>query len=180
MTMPIETEQLHKHFGALRAVDGIDLAVQPGEIYGLLGPNGSGKTTLIRLLVGLMRPTSGRAVVLGHAMPNKATLSQVGYMTQAGALYDDLTVRENIDFFAAMCGGVDRARVDEVIALVDLDERAGSLVRTLSGGMKQRTSLACALAHRPRLLLLDEPRSASTRSCGPSSGPTFVAWPTTG
>jgi len=157
MTMPIETEQLHKHFGALRAVDGIDLAVQPGEIYGLLGPNGSGKTTLIRLLVGLMRPTSGRAVVLGHAMPNKATLSQVGYMTQAGALYDDLTVRENIDFFAAMCGGVDRARVDEVIALVDLDERAGSLVRTLSGGMKQRTSLACALAHRPRLLLLDEP-----------------------
>ena len=157
MTMPIATEQLHKHFGALRAVDGIDLVVQPGEIYGLLGPNGSGKTTLIRLLVGLMRPTAGRAVVLGHAMPNKATLSQVGYMTQAGALYDDLTVRENIDFFAAMCGGVDRARVDEVIALVDLQERAGSLVRTLSGGMKQRTSLACALAHRPRLLLLDEP-----------------------
>jgi len=157
MTMPIETQQLHKHFGALRAVDGIDLTVQPGEIYGLLGPNGSGKTTLIRLLVGLLRPTAGLAVVLGHAMPNKATLSQVGYMTQAGALYDDLTVRENIDFFAAMCGGVDRARVDEVIALVDLDERAGSLVRTLSGGMKQRTSLACALAHRPRLLLLDEP-----------------------
>jgi len=155
--MPIETQQLHKHFGALRAVDGIDLTVQPGEIYGLLGPNGSGKTTLIRLLVGLLRPTAGLAVVLGHAMPNKATLSQVGYMTQAGALYDDLTVRENIDFFAAMCGGVDRARVDEVIALVDLDERAGSLVRTLSGGMKQRTSLACALAHRPRLLLLDEP-----------------------
>ncbi len=157
MIMPIVTEQLRKHFGALRAVDGIDLTVHPGEIYGLLGPNGSGKTTLIRLLVGLLRPTAGLAVVLGHAMPNKATLSQVGYMTQAGALYDDLTVRENISFFAAMCGGADRARVDEVIALVDLQERAGSLVRTLSGGMKQRTSLACALAHRPRLLLLDEP-----------------------
>ncbi len=157
MIMPIVTEQLRKHFGALRAVDGIDLTVQPGEIYGLLGPNGSGKTTLIRLLVGLLRPTAGLAVVLGHAMPNKAALSQVGYMPQAEALYDDLTVRENISFFAAMCGGVDRARVDEVIALVDLQERAGSLVRTLSGGMKQRTSLACALAHRPRLLLLDEP-----------------------
>ncbi len=157
MTMPIETEQLHKHFGALHAVDGIDLVVRPGEIYGLLGPNGSGKTTLIRLLVGLLRPTAGRASVLGHAMPNKAALSQVGYMTQAGALYGDLTVRENIDFFAAMCGGVKRARVDEVLALVELQDRANSLVRTLSGGMKQRTSLAGALAHRPRLLLLDEP-----------------------
>lgn len=157
METPLETRQLHKHFGALRAVDGIDLTVRPGEIYGLLGPNGSGKTTLIRLLVGLLRPTAGQAVVLGHAMPNKAVLAQVGYMTQAGALYDDLTVRENVDFFAAMCGGVNRARVAEVIALVDLGERAGSLVRTLSGGMKQRASLACALAHRPRLLLLDEP-----------------------
>jgi ABC-2 type transport system ATP-binding protein len=157
MQVPIETQQLHKHFGALHAVDGVNLSIRPGEIYGLLGPNGSGKTTLMRLLVGLLRPTCGRAIVLGHAMPNKATLAQVGYMTQAGALYDDLTVRENIDFFAAMCGRVDRARIDEVIALVELGERANSLVRTLSGGMKQRTSLACALAHRPRLLLLDEP-----------------------
>lgn len=157
MKRPIETTELHKHFGALHAVDGVDLTVRPGEIYGLLGPNGSGKTTLIRLLVGLLRPTAGRAVVLDHTMPNKEVLAQVGYMTQAGALYDDLTVRENVGFFAAMCGGVDRARVDEVIALVDLGERADSLVRTLSGGMKQRTSLASALAHRPRLLLLDEP-----------------------
>jgi len=155
--MPIETRQLHKHFDTLRAVNGIDLVVQPGEIYGLLGPNGSGKTTLIRLLVGLLHPTSGEAHILGHTMPNKAVLTQVGYMTQASALYGDLTVRENINFFTAMCGGVDRARVDEVIALVDLTERANSLVRTLSGGMKQRTSLACALAHRPQLLLLDEP-----------------------
>jgi ABC-2 type transport system ATP-binding protein len=90
-------------------------------------------------------------------MPNKAILADVGYMTQAHALYEDLTVAENISFFAEMCGLADRARVDEVLDLVDLRDRAGSPVRTLSGGMKQRTSLACALVHRPRLLLLDEP-----------------------
>jgi len=153
----VETKALHKHFGPIRAVDGIDLIVQAGEIYGLLGPNGSGKTTLIRLLTGLLRPNSGSITVLGQAMPSKATLYQVGYMTQASALYEELTLRENIAFFAEMCGGVSRARVDELIALVDLQDRADSLVRTLSGGMKQRTSLACALVHRPRLLLLDEP-----------------------
>jgi ABC-2 type transport system ATP-binding protein len=153
----VETDDLHKHFGSIRAVDGLTLSVRAGEIYGLLGPNGSGKTTLIRLLVGLLKPTSGSATVLGHAMPEKEILAQVGYMTQASALYEDLTVRENVAFFGEMCGGPTRAHVDEVIALVDLSERAGSLVRTLSGGMRQRASLACALVHRPRLLLLDEP-----------------------
>ena len=153
----VETKALHKHFGPIRAVDGIDLTVQAGEIYGLLGPNGSGKTTLIRLLTGLLKPNSGSITVLGQAMPSKAILYQVGYMTQASALYEELTLRENIAFFAEMCGGVSQARVDELIALVDLQDRADSLVRTLSGGMKQRTSLACALVHRPRLLLLDEP-----------------------
>jgi len=153
----IRTEALHKHFGPLHAVDGVELSVQAGEIYGLLGPNGSGKTTLIRLLIGLLRPTSGQAVVLGRPMPDKPVLAQVGYMTQATALYDDLSARENLTFFAEMCGGASRARVDEVLALVDLAGRGSSLVRTLSGGMKQRLSLACALVHRPRLLLLDEP-----------------------
>jgi ABC-2 type transport system ATP-binding protein len=157
MDTVVETRALHKHFGHIRAVDGLELAVQAGEIYGLLGPNGSGKTTLIRLLTGLLKPTAGSATVLGRAMPCKAVLAQVGYMTQASALYEDLTLRENIVFFAEMCGGASRAQVDEVVALVDLQDRAGSLVRTLSGGMKQRTSLACALVHRPRLLLLDEP-----------------------
>jgi len=157
MDTVVETRALHKHFGPIRAVDGLELAVQTGEIYGLLGPNGSGKTTLIRLLTGLLKPTAGSVTVLGRAMPCKATLARVGYMTQASALYEDLTLRENIVFFAEMCGGASRARVDEVIELVDLRDRAGSLVRTLSGGMKQRTSLACALVHRPRLLLLDEP-----------------------
>jgi len=154
---PVQTTDLHKHFGPIRAVDGLSLSVRAGEIYGLLGPNGSGKTTLIRLLIGLLKPTSGSVRVLGRSMPDKAILAQVGYMTQASALYEDLTVRENVAFFAEMCGGAGRERVDEVVGLVDLQERAGSLVRTLSGGMKQRTSLACALVHRPRLLLLDEP-----------------------
>jgi ABC-2 type transport system ATP-binding protein len=157
MDAVIETHALHKHFGAIRAVDGVDMAVRPGEIYGLLGPNGSGKTTLIRLLIGLLRATEGTATVLGHAVPDKSLLAEVGYMTQSSALYEDLTVRENVGFFAEMCGGVPRARVDEVIALVNLDDRADSVVRTLSGGMRQRASLACALVHRPRLLLLDEP-----------------------
>jgi len=153
----VRTNELHKHFGPIRAVDGLNIAVQAGEIYGLLGPNGSGKTTLIRLIAGLLKPTTGGVTTLGQAMPSKTILDQVGYMTQTSALYKDLTIRENIAFFAQMCGGASRARVDEVIALVDLQDRADSLVRTLSGGMKQRTSLACALVHWPRLLLLDEP-----------------------
>jgi ABC-2 type transport system ATP-binding protein len=157
MDSVIHTEALHKHFGSLHAVYGVDLEVQAGEIYGLLGPNGSGKTTLIRLLIGLLRPTSGKAVLLGRPMPDKPVLAQVGYMTQATALYDDLSARENVTFFAEMCGGASHARVDEVLALVELADRGDSLVRTLSGGMKQRLSLACALVHRPRLLLLDEP-----------------------
>jgi len=160
MNTVAEAQALCKHFGPIRAVDGLDLAVQAGEIYGLLGPNGSGKTTLIRLLIGLLKPTAGRAAILGQAMPDKAILSQVGYMTQASALYDDLSVKDNVAFFAEMCGlppADSRARIAEVLELVNLHDRAGSLVRTLSGGMKQRTSLAVALVHRPRLLLLDEP-----------------------
>jgi ABC-2 type transport system ATP-binding protein len=157
MDTVVETRQLHKHFGAIRAVDGIDLSVKSGEIYGLLGPNGSGKTTLIRLLIGLLEPTSGSVKLLDQVIPNKEILAQAGYMTQASALYEDLTVRENITFFAEMCGRIDKSWIDEVIELVELNDRSHSLVRTLSGGLKQRTSLACSLVHRPRLLLLDEP-----------------------
>jgi ABC-2 type transport system ATP-binding protein len=157
MNAVVEAQDLHKHFGPIRAVDGLSLSVQAGEVYGLLGPNGSGKTTLIRLLVGLLKPTSGSASIMGQAMPAKEILAHVGYMTQASALYEDLTVRENVAFFGEMCGGISREQVDEAISLVDLTERAGSLVRTVSGGMRQRTSLACAVVHRPQLLLLDEP-----------------------
>lgn len=153
----LETIALQKHFGKIHAVDGVDLSIKSGEIYGLIGPNGSGKTTLIRLCLGLLIPTNGTIRLLGKSIPDKAILSKVGYMTQASALYEELTVRENVAFFAEMCGSHESAWIDEAVALVDLQDRASSLVRTLSGGMRQRTSLACSLAHRPRLLLLDEP-----------------------
>ena len=153
----LEAIELQKHFGKIHAVAGVNLSIERGEIYGLIGPNGSGKTTLIRLCLGLLRPTTGTVRLLGKPIPDKAILSKVGYMTQASALYEELTVRENVAFFARMCGSHEPAWIDEVITLVDLSDRARSLVRTLSGGMRQRTSLACSLAHRPLLLLLDEP-----------------------
>ncbi len=153
----VDTRNVSRHFGQIRAVDDVSIAIQQGEIYGLLGPNGSGKTTLIRLILGLLRPTSGSIRLLDVEMPDKKVLSQVGYMTQASALYEELTIRENINFFAEIYGHCDTRWINEIIDLVDLGDRARSPVRTLSGGMRQRTSLACAMAHRPQLLLLDEP-----------------------
>jgi len=153
----VETESVCKSFGMIRAVDEVSIAIREGEIYGLLGPNGSGKTTLIRLMLGLLRPTTGMVRLFNEIMPNKQVLSRVGYMTQASALYEELTIRENVLFFAKIYGHCDIKWISDVIDLVDLGERSSSPVRTLSGGMRQRTSLACALAHRPRLLLLDEP-----------------------
>ncbi len=157
MDYVIETHQVRRAFGDFEAIRGVDLRIRSGETYGLLGPNGAGKTTLIRMFVGLLRPTDGRVSVLGRAMPDKGILAQVGYMTQAKAIYTDLSVRQNVRFFGAMAGQRDESRVDEVIALVNLSDWADSPVGKLSGGMQQRTSLACALVHRPRLLLLDEP-----------------------
>lgn len=153
----LETIGLRKYFGKLHAVDGVNLSIQSGEIYGLIGPNGSGKTTLIRLCLGLLSPTNGAIQLLGKSIPNKTILSDVGYMTQATALYEELTVRENVAFFAGMCNSQNPEWIDDAINLVDLQDRAKSFVKTLSGGMRQRTSLACAIAHRPRLLMLDEP-----------------------
>ena len=155
VTYAIEAEGLVKSFGQRRALDGVSLRVKSGEVYGLLGPNGSGKTTLIRSLVGLVEPDAGTVRVLGSSIPNLRVLSQVGYMTQAAALYPDLSVEENVQFFAAIYGAASGVR--PALEMVELWERRSSVVGTLSGGMRTRASLACALVHRPRVLLLDEP-----------------------
>jgi ABC-2 type transport system ATP-binding protein len=153
--LAVEATEVVKSFGDLRALDGVSLRVPRREIYGLLGPNGSGKTTLIRCLVGLVRPDSGSVRVLGRSLPDLGVLGRVGYMTQAAALYPDLSVLENIRFFAAIYGtGTD---VDEALQVVELEQRKHSIVAQLSGGMRTRLSLACAIVHRPELLLLDEP-----------------------
>ena len=155
MSAAVEVTGVTKAFGAMTVLDRVDLRVGAGEIYGLLGPNGAGKTTLIRAIVGLVRPDAGTITVLGRPIPDRHVLAEVGYMTQASAVYADLTVQENVRFFAAIHGAGKRA--NEVIEAVGLAERATSIVATLSGGMRQRVSLACALVNAPRLLLLDEP-----------------------
>jgi ABC-2 type transport system ATP-binding protein len=151
----VDVEGVAKRFGEIKALDGVTLRVRAGEIYGLLGPNGAGKTTLIRAIVGLVAPDAGSVTVLGRKLPNLDVLREVGYMTQQAALYPGLSVEENVRFFAAINGaenGVQRA-----LELVDLANRKSSVVATISGGMRQRCSLACALVHNPKLLLLDEP-----------------------
>jgi len=153
----VEAEGLSKTFGSIRAVDGVDLSLQPGFIYGLLGPNGSGKTTLIRLLAGLARPTSGEARILGTRMPSRPMLGRIGYMPQAEALYPELSVGENLGFFARLEGAFSRDAVDRVLELVELGDRRGTPVMHLSGGMRRRLSLACTLVHEPPILFLDEP-----------------------
>jgi ABC-2 type transport system ATP-binding protein len=151
----VEVDSISKRFGDIKALDGVSLRVRQGEIYGLLGPNGAGKTTLIRAIVGLIAPDSGIVTVLGQRLPNLDVLRSVGYMTQQAALYPGLSVEENVNFFAAI-NGVEGG-VKEALEFVDLYARRGSVVATVSGGMRQRCSLACALVHRPQLLLLDEP-----------------------
>ncbi len=152
----VEAAGLRKEFGPIRAVDGIDLSLGAGRIYGLLGPNGSGKTTLIRLLAGLAKPTSGESRILGTTMPNRPMLGRIGYMPQAEALYPELSVGENIGFIAALQGAASGA-VERALDLVELADRTGSPVLELSGGMRRRLSLACALVHEPPILFLDEP-----------------------
>lgn len=157
MSHAVEINNVHKHFGAIHALRGLTLHIEKGTTYGLLGPNGAGKTTLIRAIMGLVRPDDGQVRVLDTVMPNKPVMSRLGYMTQSVALYEDLTVFQNVQFFAAMAGDVSREAIEEVVALVDLSARLHSRVRELSGGMQRRCSLACALVHHPDVVMLDEP-----------------------
>jgi len=161
----IEARGLSKDFGALRAVDGLDLDVPRGEIYGFLGPNGSGKSTTIRMLCGLLTPSEGSATVLGVSVPGKtqSLKPRIGYMTQRFSLFGDMTVLENLQFISEIYSFPrrDRARrIEELLDNYQLQQQRRQLAGTMSGGQKQRLGLACAVLHRPELLLLDEPTSA--------------------
>jgi ABC-2 type transport system ATP-binding protein len=158
----VETHQLTRRFGDLVAVRELTLSIAPGEVFGLLGPNGSGKTTTIRMLCGLLEPTTGGATVAGLDVvqqPDRIK-ERIGYMSQKFGLYDDLTVAENLDFYAGIYGvgdGARQGRVNDVIGFLGLAGRLAQLVGTLSGGWKQRLALGCAMLHKPAVLFLDEP-----------------------
>jgi ABC-2 type transport system ATP-binding protein len=161
----IEARGLSKRFGTLTAVDRLDLSVPRGRIYGFLGPNGSGKSTTIRMLCGLLTPSDGSARVLGIDLPAdaRALKPRIGYMTQKFSLYADLTVHENLEFIAdvyAIDRGARKARIAELLERYDLGRQQKQFAGTMSGGQKQRLALACAVLHKPELLLLDEPTSA--------------------
>jgi ABC-2 type transport system ATP-binding protein len=152
----IEVEGLRVVRGGTVALDSISLQVAAGRVTGLLGPSGSGKSTLIRAVVGVQRITSGEVHVLGEPGGSASLRPRVGYMTQAPSVYVDLSVRENLRYFGRI-SGVDRARVDELIDVVDLRPFAGRVVGRLSGGQRARVSLASALLNDPEVLVLDEP-----------------------
>lgn len=158
----IEVDHLVKRFGAFTSVDNLSLSVRRGEVFGLLGSNGAGKTTAIRVLCGLLAPTSGSARVLGIdvAKDAEALKHQIGYMTQRFSLYDDLTVRQNLRFFGGVYG-LHGARMKEraawAIDTAGLEGKEDQITKSLPGGWKQRLALACAVLHAPRVVFLDEP-----------------------
>jgi ABC-2 type transport system ATP-binding protein len=158
----IQTENLTKKFGDLTAVDGLNLSVAEGELFGLVGSDGAGKTTTMRMLTAVMEPTSGDALVMGRhtAREAEAVKGEIGYMSQRFGLYPDLTVQENIHFYADIFGLPRRGRaekVDELLSFSNLLPFRKRKAGNLSGGMKQKLGLACALVHTPRVLFLDEP-----------------------
>jgi drug efflux transport system ATP-binding protein len=157
----IRVEDLTRLFGDFIAVDHVNFEVAKGEVVGYLGPNGSGKTTTIRMLLGLLRPTEGRALVLGHDAfrESGAVRSRSGYMSQKFALYDDLTVLENLVFYGGVYGIGDRQRFRATAAQVGLSGHEATLTRSLSAGWRQRLAMGIALVHQPELLFLDEPTS---------------------
>lgn len=170
----VHTRGLRKVYGELVAVHGLDLDIRRGEVFGLLGPNGSGKTTTIRMLCGLISPTSGTAEVAGIDVVHDAerVRRRIGYMSQRFGLYDDLTVSENLRFYSSIYGVVGHDRAARLAAHAEdlgLTERMSQMAGTLSGGWKQRLALACATAHGPDLVFLDEP----TAGVDPAARRTF-------
>jgi ABC-2 type transport system ATP-binding protein len=162
MTDPvISVENLTRRFGDFVAVDHVSFEVHAGEVVGYLGPNGSGKTTTIRMLLGLLAPDEGRATVLGFDAVKQSdeVRARAGYMSQKFAIYDDLTVLENLTFYAGVYGITDKARIQRTLELVGLTGHPSTLTRSLSAGWRQRLALGIALVHEPRLLFLDEPTS---------------------
>jgi ABC-2 type transport system ATP-binding protein len=163
-TLAVEVENLVKTFGDFVAVDRIDFRVKEGEIFGFLGPNGAGKSTTIRMLCGLLMPTSGKGRVVGFDLikePEKIK-QVIGYMSQKFSLYDDLTVIENLHFFGGiygLSGFLQREREEQALKMADLEELRDRMTRTLAVGWKQRLALGCAILHEPSLLFLDEPTS---------------------
>jgi len=159
---PILVQNLTKRFGKFTAVEDVSFSVQPGEVFGWLGPNGAGKTTTIRMLLGLLKPTSGNTFVLGFnsATQTKEVHAHVGYMSQQFTLYNDLTARQNIRFYGGVHGLSSRElqqRIPEILRMAGLEGRENVLTGGLSGGWKQRLALGCAIVHHPRVVFLDEP-----------------------
>jgi ABC-2 type transport system ATP-binding protein len=158
----VELEKLTRKFGDFTAVNQISLQIKQGNIYGFLGPNGSGKSTTIRMICGILEPTAGRGKVLGLDLKkdSEAIKTKIGYMSQKFSLYDDLTVRENLNFYAGMYSLTNdrkRSRIQEMIEMAGLRGRENELACNLSGGWKQRLALGCSIMHRPSILFLDEP-----------------------
>lgn len=162
MAAIIETRDLTRRFGALTAVDHLNLTVSEGEIFGLVGPDGAGKTTTLRMLCALMDPTEGSATVAGHDVTRdpQAVKDQIGYMAQRFGLYGDLTVQENMDFYADLFDITGSLRAElsaQLLRMTRMEPFRGRQANRLSGGMKQKLALMCTLLHRPRILFLDEP-----------------------
>jgi len=160
----ILAQGLTKRFGDFTAVDSVSFTVQQGEVVGYLGPNGSGKTTTIRMLCGILRPTAGTAQVMGEGIVHnpERVKRKIGYMSQKFALYDDLTVMENLQFYAGVYEvplDEEKARLGEILRMAGLEGRTRTIASELSGGWRQRLALGCALVHQPPLLFLDEPTS---------------------
>ncbi|HSJ89559.1 MAG TPA: ABC transporter ATP-binding protein [Anaerolineales bacterium] len=157
----IQVKNLTRRFGDFVAVDHINFEVEAGEVVGYLGPNGSGKTTTIRMLLGLLEPSDGKATVLGYDAfkQSEEVRARAGYMSQKFAIYDDLTVVENLTFYGGVYGITEKARIKRTLELVGLRGHDSTLTRSLSAGWRQRLALGIALVHEPKLLFLDEPTS---------------------